>query len=379
MQAPLKEIDEVMENIKRIQDDIQNLKDFTAKVFEEQKTFDESMADGIKQLLEKFKQREQELLERVQSASANSPSAAAATQNEQLSAEITRLNQSLEYQIAAKTILEGNVNAKETRIQELEAEVARLQLHNSEGTDEEEDEDAFDSAPTSESGSDTDSDDKTAQVSLQNPDAKTQNSPKPVSGNGGIRGAAASVGKMLGALIPGNSSAVTPSAEASGTNIVPVSADDQTQDVVPANDQTQHPVAQVNDPGPEVLPSNSDPDNEPANAAGAASGGAPDSVDPANQPGSSPMNTKNEVLAALKQKVFQPEAGRLKYKLPTMNKAKSKNSSQEVQRELVTYFANNPLESIQPPNTINSDRVLPDMVLKMLGDMYDDLYRPKRS
>lgn len=298
MQAPLKEIDEVMENIEDIQNDIQTLKETTADLFAEQKTFDERMADGITRLLEKFKQREQELLEQVQSASANSPSAAAATQNEQLSAEIARLKQSLEFQIATKTILEGNVNAKETRIQELEAEVATLKLHNSEGTDEDDDE-AFRSANTSESESDTGNEDTTSQVPLQDTDAQTQNSTTPVAGGGGMfsvasqaasaaASAAASVVSNFGGMVSKSSGAVTPRPQPPDTSIVPVPVNDQTQDTVPSSavqvPQDQISASQV-DESQVVAP---EPVSNDASAAGAET-----------QPVLSTLNSEEDVLDAI--------------------------------------------------------------------------------
>lgn len=379
MQAQLNEIAEVMNNIENIEGSINDLKDSTTIVFTEQKTFDERMANGIKQLLESFKQREQELLERVHSASANSPSAAAATQNEQLSAEITRLNQSLEFQIAAKTILEGNVNAKETRIQELEAEVARLQLHNSEGTDAEEDDEAFRSANTSESESDTGNEDTTSQVSLQDTDAQTKNSTTPVAGGGGMfsvasqaasaaASAAASVVSNIAGMVPGSSGGGTPRPNPPETNSGPVLANDQTQDTV----------AQVNDPGPEVLPSNSDPDNEIVNDAEAASAGA-SAADSSNTLTSSLINSRDQVLEALRNKVFRTDTGNIKYKTPVMKKAANKRLTASVINEVVIFFATTPLKNINAPNQAQGDKFLDQTQLDLLMKRYDELYGLKSS
>lgn len=374
MQAQLNEIAEVMNNIENIEASINDLKDSTTTVFTEQKTFDERMANGIKQLLESFKQREQELLERVQSASANSPSAAAATQNEQLSAEITRLKARLEALDAAFKLSETNVRTQEVRIKELEAEVATLKLHNSEGTDEDDDE-AFRSANTSESESDTGNEDTTSQVPLQDTDAQTQNSTTPVAGGGGMfsvasqaASAAASVASHIGGLISGSSGAVTPRPQPPDTSIVPV----------PVNDQTQDTVAQVNDQGPEVLPSNSDPDNEIVNDAEAASAGA-SAADSSNTLTSSLINSRDQVLEALRNKVLRTDTGNIKYKTPVMKKAANKRLTDSVINEVVIFFATTPLKNINAPNQAQNDQFLDQTQLDLLMKRYDELYGPKSS
>lgn len=374
MQAQSSDIAEMMENIENIEEDIDALQAFTHQVRLKQDTFDTNMASGIKKLLDSFKQREQELQEEIKKAHEESASLAAYTQIELLNAEIKRLKARIETLKAAKTLSETRVIQQEARIQELEAEVARmkLQITARANTDEHSEHNGsqYDSAGDDDAGSP----DAMDQASLQDPDAQTQNSPNPVSINGGLLSAAgsavaSSVNKMLGVLVPGSSSSVTP--RPPETNIVHVPADDQTQNPVPVNYQ-----AQVNDPVPEVLPSDSVQGTEPVKDAEAASAGA-SAPDSSNKPESSPINSRERVLAALKTKVFIPTAGKLKYKISP--KAVSKDAKKDVLRELVQYFATNNLEQIQTPNKVNGDGYITVDVLNNLGNMYDELYTPKSS
>lgn len=319
MQAQSSDIAEMMENIENIEEDIDALQAFTHQVRLKQDTFDTNMASGIKKLLDSFKQREQELQEEIKKAHEESASLAAYTQIELLNAEIKRLKARIETLKAAKTLSETRVIQQEARIQELEAEVARmkLQITARANTDEHSEHNGsqYDSAGDDDAGSP----DAMDQASLQDPDAQTQNSPNPVSINGGLLSAAgsavaSSVNKMLGVLVPGSSSSVTP--RPPGTNIVHGPADDQTQDLVPSS-AVQVPTDQVPQDQVSKLAASKPEDvsDDPENLAVKVAPGDASAAGPETQPVLSTLNSQQDVLDAIKTYVYQETApgGVVKY------------------------------------------------------------------